>query len=315
MIWKPLDVYKIAEDVFGPERVCLDIMNSNWVEDHKERTSYFIVIHFPEINLTNSKGQKHTIRDIFVRFSIGNIRDNETDSGEFLASINMQGRRSTFTLKEAESGYSHSHLSTFNNWGSFCLGASSFAILLDQVKLSLAEEDWFLLFFSVEKYLQWESLEGGPYSRIANITYQQNVPIVNYEQLLRAFVKDIPLEVFEFAGELKLVKNHGALGNFYNQKSPIKSLNPLSQESANRKVRELNSQRIEFTFQDKTIKFKVLDPDDLNTHESTFIEKAIVDGYNYVIENKLRNFNKDLSYEQLKSSNKDRVLRAPIAYK
>src|SRR5688572_4766904 len=84
-----------------------------------------IVIHFPEITITNSNQDSLVIKDIFTStqlFSDGTI------------SIELKGARTTFTIEEMVTGYVHSHLKTLHwaeglgrphsrmKYTEFCLG-------------------------------------------------------------------------------------------------------------------------------------------------------------------------------------------------
>lgn len=122
-----------------------------------------ILVHYPEINITNSRNSKHMIRDLFVKFNfISNLMYMNAPSG----------RRLTKTIDELNYNYNHSHLSTGNaaSWQTFCFGDTSITKAIENLRSTEITEDLltgFLLHF--ESYLQWESLEGGPYCHIAEI--------------------------------------------------------------------------------------------------------------------------------------------------
>ena len=138
-----------------------------------------ILIHFPCFEISNSEGRTHTIRDLYVMLHpfiySGTGRISFTDS--------ISGFRTTLTDAELNTGYLHSHLRStnrgyFDNFDSevglerwFCLGSGETLDLLDI--MNVAEEfdkNLFELFlYTLDSFVKWESLEGGPYKRMENI--------------------------------------------------------------------------------------------------------------------------------------------------
>lgn len=162
---------------------------------------FFIIIHFPTINITNMRYEKHVIHDIFVKLTI--YTDKSVNR---LQLCNMSGMRTSYTKKEIIASYSHSHLSgavrnSFGPWrefvetgsyyslseinntlkfqqyetlfSDFCLGNGGInkimSVINSQNEFQKNINNWILFFRSIKAYLEYESIEGGPYRRIGDI--------------------------------------------------------------------------------------------------------------------------------------------------
>lgn len=133
-----------------------DIYPDNWdINDSK-----VLIIRFPEINITNSRGDSHIIRDLYIKWEL-------TD--ELAPSGNICGFRGLRTIAEYESGYIHSHLRSgiHRNWdeNDFCLGSDGFGELINGLNAEqvLNWDDIRAALVWLDIYVSWESLEGGPY--------------------------------------------------------------------------------------------------------------------------------------------------------
>lgn len=131
---------------------------------------FSIIVHYPEVTITNSLGRTHTIKDLYVKL-------------EILPSIKFSGTRTTFTEKEWNSDYCHSHLPIKETFHEFCTMGSddlkkTFADI--QVNLySLSKMDVMLLKEQLNAYVSWESIEGVPYRHISNIGLIEEVQLDN----------------------------------------------------------------------------------------------------------------------------------------
>jgi len=133
---------------------------TNYVPDG---LSYQIIIHFPEITITNGS-QEHLIRDIYVRLF---LRPN----GTLFSAI--QGMRTTFTEAELLSQYVHSHLpkADFNSiiFNNFCTGIGEINQVLALLNSKFTSANFMMLLMHIKNFLEWESKEGHPYMLIENI--------------------------------------------------------------------------------------------------------------------------------------------------
>ena len=134
---------------------------------------YEIILKYNNVTIKNENNKEHFIKSIFIKLFY--------DIGNNVLKGSMAGLRGEVSVKEVISTYAHSHLpSHLEEWQTFCLGSSEIAgILLDlSKKFDINKFD--LLLFNLEEYIKWESLEGGPYTKIENLGYgsrNNNLPI------------------------------------------------------------------------------------------------------------------------------------------
>lgn len=119
-------------------------------------------VYFPQINITNSKNEKHTITDFYVKI--------EFNADKKL--ISFKGARSSVTYSEYSASYVHSHnfsRKNFHEFSSFCFGETDMAILDRALRNQFSELNLKKLLLQLPLYLEWESLEGGPYIKMSSI--------------------------------------------------------------------------------------------------------------------------------------------------
>lgn len=148
-----------------------------------------IWIHFPEFTITNSNGNSHNIKDLFVVL--------KTDISEGSIKIKnhaIQGFRTSLTDKEYISKYQHSHLYPTGDYftcfqyglipeSSFCLGTSEIGDLLQIINGEPFDEGVFELFLILLRdVFKWESLEGHPYISMIQISsYKDSSKTYTYD--------------------------------------------------------------------------------------------------------------------------------------
>lgn len=118
-----------------------------------------ILTKFAIVNITNSKNEHHTIRDLVVtyNFYINNSYD------VILSQISLY--RLQLTKAEFCSGYVHSH-ATLNN---VCFGQTDLYDLRLLLRNEYDIKNLELFLNSMYSFISWESLEGVPYSYIGQI--------------------------------------------------------------------------------------------------------------------------------------------------
>ena len=128
-----------------------------------------ITVYYPEVEIENEHGRKHTIKDVFLRTI---VNANGSMGGVFSMV------RSTLTPAEAMVGYEHSHkmrlgrnsysISTpsFNN---MCTGEGPINRTMSFLNREFSEEKWMLYCYELDKYIHTESISGGPYIRMEQI--------------------------------------------------------------------------------------------------------------------------------------------------
>jgi len=140
--------------------------------------SLFVVIHYPEIKISNSEGRTHDIKDLFVRFEIVESVLAPEGNAPLWTIGKIKGARSTLSYEEWFVGYLHSHLPQKNNntyfdaftLKNFCLGSDT-EIVTQQESLYLeyTSESFELFLLTLDSFVAWESLEGVPHKKIEKI--------------------------------------------------------------------------------------------------------------------------------------------------
>lgn len=152
------------------------------VPSHLTIDNVYIVIHFPEVTITNSSKETLLLKDVFTKtklYPTGQI-------GSYL-----QGARSTITIAEFNTNYCHSHLSSVGWYGSrnsdvsrcfyqtFCLGSSDLKTFEQMYNAHQNLADLESYFLMLQTVVSWESLEGGPHIKIRDtIQKSLNIPDV-----------------------------------------------------------------------------------------------------------------------------------------
>lgn len=278
-------VKEIAEEVFGEEFV--DVLPSSG--------SGYVMIRFPELTITNSYDNSHVIRELYVK-----VQMKITSAGA-LASLTISGARGALSVKENASHYAHSHLpseAALGQFTTFCLGTSGFRVIFTNLTGNPSEELFFLFMLSIRPYVEWESLEGGPYRKIAELRSDSSRNRPNYDNLLRGFIKYIPESALDFDGALILNPYAPAMEVFYDDYSPIRQLSATGNTGGAADAQTLwrRNNRLEILFKGEQKQMVILE-EEIITPEQPNVERTIVDGYNVVIDSKLNQFNQSFDNE------------------
>lgn len=189
----PLEIRAILVDFFGDENVDVDIQVydiENYIkalcekgqpinkEDlHKEvceflkkngSTNIPILIKFPEVVVTNEFNESTTIYDTFIKINVSRL-------GILLGQFTLN--RGTYTKLQIESRYKHSHASTIGNLKDFaicCLGSGPIRDTCMFLNRTFSSDMWKLWCLEIQKYLETESIAGGPYIRLESIRRRNN---------------------------------------------------------------------------------------------------------------------------------------------
>lgn len=179
-------IKKGVETIFTPEYSEVKRASSNTAK---------ITIYYPELTLRNAKGYEYTKKGLFVIFTVSvrsglNINKLQKYKGKLIDQDTLESCRShkpyinpvieskthVFTKQEAMYGYRHSHskLSIYAlRVCRFCLGggqntlADIVYLLNKEQKISQLLVEKFCI--SLDSYLKWESLSGGPYLSIETL--------------------------------------------------------------------------------------------------------------------------------------------------
>ena len=167
------EMIKIFEQKFqGNQDLAFEVKEK---EDCFKLYPYFKVL-YPEIEITNTNKEKHTIKNLVVVFSL------KWDSYFKKWKIDeMTGLRLTLSYLELKKSYSHSHLSSSSLTGNFksmtsakfCLGSSTLGMSIAEYNTESNKEQSNLvlegILYTLDTYVTWESLEGVPHNYIRNL--------------------------------------------------------------------------------------------------------------------------------------------------
>jgi hypothetical protein len=162
--------------------------------DHIRINQIQVVLHYPEVRMTNSKKQSVTIKDLYVRFSITISPPTPIDphllpyySAEEIQMMrrtryhfgSMVGCRGTISIPEYQASYAHSHLSKRDfgrytiemevPYSNYCLGTGELNMVLPMLHNEYDEDNFRLLLYTIDNYVAWESIEGVPHIRFDQV--------------------------------------------------------------------------------------------------------------------------------------------------
>ena len=145
------------------------------------------IVHFPEVTVRNSRQQSLDIKDLFVRFWFNK---------DSLIYETLDGTRTTYSLEEFETNYTHSHLPRKQlkkfkdargskmpyrlNYNNFCLGTGEIKDFISIYNTDKTVESFESILYMLDTIVSWESLEGTPHISISNtLARKSNVPDIN----------------------------------------------------------------------------------------------------------------------------------------
>ena len=175
------EIHQIFKDYYTEERVDLrnvisldtfirESRNDNDSFSVDIANSPFILVHFPEVTITNEYNDSVNIKDLWAKVYLtfkGTIR-----SGFLL-------NRSHYYKSHWNSDYMHSHCpgipkGRISDFLSPCLGTGPIRDTIHSLVHSYDELLWQLFCRELEVYVGIESISGGPYRRIKNIGISAN---------------------------------------------------------------------------------------------------------------------------------------------
>lgn len=164
------------------------IWPGNWDIQIQDNSYYMIIVRFPEVTVKNGKKMETNIKDLFVRLPFNT---------DWTSHSRMEGRVLTFDYAHFHSSYSHSHLNRNQgtSWNRFCLGSSELSAISTEWQMYDHEFDimeFELWMYQIDAYVQWESLQGGPYIRMETISVtgeRHHLGSMQLSQGFQAFVK------------------------------------------------------------------------------------------------------------------------------
>lgn len=155
---------------FGIDANDSGISEDNWKKmADKKNVKWFIIIHFPKINVENAVGDKTTVEDLYAAV----IFEGPRFAG-------LTAEVTTFALSKALKGYGFSHMTTVYfgglRFGHCCLGTTQLAkyvTAMSSLDFDTNNDDMQYVYMNiaqcVERYFTIESTTGTPYIRISSI--------------------------------------------------------------------------------------------------------------------------------------------------
>lgn len=152
------------------------------------------VIRMPDGEIKNSQGLSRPMKGLVIRIpfitkshhsglniDMGAHRFKYGHPSDGLVLNKLEGLRLELSPIEISKGYLHSHLvrrSTFGSrlegkvfrFNSFCLGSEETPAMLSSLSSSFSKERFTILMLHLKVVAYWESLEGGPHIKMANLT-------------------------------------------------------------------------------------------------------------------------------------------------
>lgn len=307
-------IFAIAKDIYGEDRV--DIVKIT-------ESEFQIIVLFPEIRINNSRRNTHIIKDLYVKIDINMVLGARV--GDRVSNISLYGRRGMLSDEEYRSNYGHSHFSGngIERWSDFCLGSSDFSMIVHTMKFSLTEEDWMLLFLSLENYVSWESLEGGPYRKIAEISLrQQTLNPSGFNEHALELIKYLPSSCLTFnSKEIELNTDHPELLQYYIDHSRIKSFRASGSPGS-----AFNSLRVNFddhvrrnftpfNFKGVSISPKIY-PKNGNLAQvvEENLDQEVITFYNNRISRELKKYNNHYEYNKLRKNSSSTIFREAFTF-
>lgn len=147
------DVYNIFKDFFGEEYV--DLQNDN---------PFSIYVRFPEVTIENEFGGQAKIEELYAKIHI----TNEGAMGRDRFRLN----RSKYSYTHYTYHYVHSHASYMSNRHEFrscCTGTGPIGATCNILCSGYNESRWQMFCLELKKYVETESISGGPYTRLASL--------------------------------------------------------------------------------------------------------------------------------------------------
>lgn len=182
-----------------------------YMEVLKGRTSkvhYITTIHFPEIEITNTENARQMIKDLYVRFYLnGNVKLTEIIEHGCTNGY-LSGLRTTYTHREYQADYAHSHLPGRTNtphFKKFCTGSGPIKQIIIKLAANYGSVDYQMFLHTIKNYVKHESLDGVPHRWIRNIGTEATNSIESIQMPEKRVAKLLALEYPLFLSDYKLL--------------------------------------------------------------------------------------------------------------
>ena len=146
-----------------------------------------LIIHFPEVTISNKYNQSHDIKDLFIALSFN-------PSGQ--VTTNIEGARSTYSELEVIGGYIHSHLRSTDftirsvplRYTNFCKGTGSINACLSFYNSDKSLPNLLSILYHLNTTANHESIDGGPHYRMETLQAKEGLSTAPSEEgVIRAW--------------------------------------------------------------------------------------------------------------------------------
>lgn len=154
-----------------------EILNSNEKEKGNAANILYdgpvgnIIVHFPEVKVTNENGNFTTIKDLFAKVAV-------YGSGTICGSFKLL--RTHYTYAHFKNNYMHSHvanipLDNIEEFQPCCKGSGPINDTIYELYEFFSEEQWMQFCWDLDKYVTVESLSGIPYHKLIDADCEDGV--------------------------------------------------------------------------------------------------------------------------------------------
>lgn len=160
-------------------------------------TTARIVIHFPEVTITNKYRQSHDIKDLFIALQFDS-------RGQVLN--DLQGTRSTYSELEVVGSYVHSHLRSVDfkkekgsvlTYASFCKGTGSILSCLSFYNADKSLPNLLSILYHLNTTANHESIDGGPHYRMESLMGKEGLSTAPSDSNRQEAWSDISFNIYQ----------------------------------------------------------------------------------------------------------------------
>jgi hypothetical protein len=160
------------------EDLSTGIVNSPNFVDHLKNfyRRVDIIVKFPEVTITNEKGNSVFVKNLFAKQTLVIDYRNNAEESTCVMDNAFQLSRSHFYKSHLYADYMHSHcnglpfIAVDSPWLNCCLGSGPIRNTISTLCTEYNLNVWQLYCFELDSYVHTESLAGGPWRRMSNIT-------------------------------------------------------------------------------------------------------------------------------------------------
>lgn len=164
-----------------------------------------ILVHFPEVRVSNENDKFVDIKELYARIKISN-------SGTIIGTFGLC--RTDYPLSHIFADYAHSHIpgitTDTNEFKPPCLGHGPIVSTISSLTRECDLNFWMLFCRELDTYVTVESLTGGPYRRLENITgnkrlyeVQNSFSTKNHRKKLGRYYKFSEFPIEDLKGFIK----------------------------------------------------------------------------------------------------------------